>query len=615
MKKTHKRPFRDIVQHALSRRDVLRGGSALAAASSLPFAFRGNAQMPEMPQKIGFTPVSVTDAGGEWIAIAEEYQADIVFPWGLSLDGESTDFTWPMSPERQASSIGIGHDGMWFFPEIEESPDDGMETAESDSDPEPEPEEEDPVLERGVLCLNHEFGSNSHVLGKSAPENLSDVRVSQHAHGVSVLDIARHSDGWRFTGGCNTRRIHINTPVTFSGPAATSELIVGTEGDVPMGTLNNCGSGRTPWGTYLTCEENIQFYFGATGTVRGIPKERMGLSASNGDVYGWYQYDRRFDLSDENGSIQANRFGWVVEIDPYDVTKPPVKRTGLGRFKHESCEIVIGKDNRIVAYMGDDETFQYLYRFVSDEDYEEILARGDSPLDHGSLWVAIFNDDMTGRWRRLSNRIAGIRNRVGGEAEIAVYTRLAAEIAGGTPMDRPEWITAGADGKVYCALTNNSSRTTAGPANPQAPNPDGHIISLTPSDEHIGFRFTWDIFKLSSATHGTAGAYSDPDCIWIDPEDRLFIGTDGGQPDSMNNQLLVADAETGTVRRLFSGVPGCEITGVAPNSDQTTIFVNVQHPGNGNVETSDFPRLDEEPQVPRDATIAISRKDGGIVGS
>ena len=587
------RPFHSVLSKATSRRNFTQGGATLLSAGPLSTLFSGSIRAHDV-ELIDFTPLTRLGASGSWIATSREYQAQVLLPWGTSLDPDGPEFSWPPSAEQQARQIGIGHDGMWFFPI------------------------EDEDAERGVLCLNHEFGVNSHVLGKNSPESLSDVRVSQHAHGVSVLDIEKSSSGWRFVGGCNTRRIHVNTPMTFSGPAASSELIVRNDGSVPLGTLNNCGCGHTPWGTYLTCEENFHGYFGATNeTTRwlGTPQQRRLGFSENGFGYGWHHFDKRFDLSNEATIGEENRYGWIVEVDPFDATKPPVKRTALGRFKHEACAIAVGRDNRIVAYMGDDEADEFVYKFVGDTDYQEQLSRGESPLDHGSLYVAEFRDDFTGRWIRLSEDNPIIKRWVGGPAEIATFTRQAADRVDATPMDRSEWLAVAPNGEVYCALTNNSGRSFPNPANPQAPNPDGHIIRWRDDDDHVGRTFKWDIFKLASSTHRTEASFSDPDSIWIDPDGRLFIGTDGSQQEDMNNQLLVADTITGEIKRLFSGVPGCEITGITTNADRTTLFVNVQHPGNGDILATDFPRLGNDRQVPRDATIALWRRDGGIVGS
>ena len=590
---TSKAHFGDVLTRALSRRQMMRGSAAVATLSSLPL-FMGRSVSAHDVGGIDFAPLRRQEAAGDWIAVSRDYRAEPIFAWGTPLDPSGPAFSWPPTAEDQAQQVGIGHDGMWFFPV------------------------EDEELERGVLCLNHEFGTNAHVLGKDEPESLSDVRTSQHAHGVSILDVAKTESGWQVVGGCNSRRIHVNTPVAFSGPAADSELLSRSDGSVPLGTVNNCGSGRTPWGTYLTCEENIHGYFGATNEEsRWNPTQlqrRYGFS-ENGFGYGWHLFDKRFDLSDERFQGEENRFGWVVEIDPMEPTKPPVKRTALGRFKHEACEIVVAEGNRIVAYMGDDEANEFIYKFVSDGDYQEMLSRGESPLDHGRLFVAEFRDDFSGRWIRLSDNNNVIRTRVGGPAEIAVFTRSAADRVDATPMDRPEWIAAGPDDAVYCALTNNAGRLSGHPPNPQAPNRDGHIIRWRPNGDHTDPTFTWDIFKLASDTHSEAGAFSDPDALWIDPDGRLFIGTDGSQQSGMNNQLLVADTDSGEIHRLFSGVPGCEVTGITVNADRTTLFVNLQHPGNGDIQATNFPRFDDDQLVPRDATVAIWRRDGGIVGS
>jgi hypothetical protein len=182
-------------------------------------------------------------------------------------------------------------------------------------------------------------------------------------------------------------------------------------------------------------------------------------------------------------------------------------------------------------------------------------------------------------------------------------------------MDRPEWIAVAPNGDVYCTLTNNSGRTTADAANPLAPNADGHIIRWRDAELHLGTTFTWDIYLIAEDTHGTEQSFSDPDGLWADPDGRLFIQTDGGQQDGLNNQMLVADPATGDLRRLFTGVTECEITGVAVTPDRRTMFVNVQHPGNGDPALTNFPAPPDGLSVPRDATVVISRKDGGVIGS
>ena len=561
-------PFQKVLEQAISRRKLVKYGSTATVVSSLAGFWGGTARGRTDKSLIGFTPLAEEAAKGDWLAVSHEYQYEILIPWGTSISESDVKFSWPPTSADQAQQIGAGHDGMWFY----------------------ESETGDENAQRGVLCLNHEFGSNRAVLGKLFPSNLDEVRTSQHAHGISILDFEKVDSSWQFVSGANTRRIHTNTPVRFAGIASGSKSITGEEGHQPKGTLNNCGCGHTPWGTYLTCEENFHAYFGTSNsTWKPSPsQERYGLNRT-GFGYGWHNFDNRFELANTDSPGEELRFGWIVEIDPLAPEKPPVKRTSLGRFKHESCEVVIGRDNRIVAYMGDDERHEYIYKFVGNEDFNEVLAKGESPLDQGELFVARFNEDYTGEWLKLTVEDSNISEAIGQQADIAIFTRLAADILKPTPMDRPEWITTAPNGDVYCALTNNTARTSRHAANPRVPNPFGHIIRWRDSDDHTGQAFTWDIFTLAESTFGTAGAFGSPDSVKADPDGRLFIATDGTQPNRLNNQLLVADTNTGEIKRLFSGVPDCEVTGIELTSDQRTLFVNIQHPGNGDIEVSDFP--------------------------
>jgi hypothetical protein len=252
---------------------------------------------------------------------------------------------------------------------------------------------------------------------------------------------------------------------------------------------------------------------------------------------------------------------------------------------------------------------------VSDDNWKSMMRRGRHPLDHGKLYVARFNDDGSGDWHELTIDNPALAARFASQAELLTYVRIAGDIVGATPMDRPEWATVAPSGDVYITLTNNSGRTTATPPNPVAPNPDGHIIKWRDSREHTGLTFKWEIFLIAQDTHGTEDSFSDPDGLWADPDGRLFIQTDGGQKDGLNNQMLVADPKTGDLRRLFTGVTLDEITGITTTSDRRTLFCNVQHPGNGNPAATNFPAPTDGVTVPRDATIAIRRKNGGIVGS
>jgi secreted PhoX family phosphatase len=601
----------------ISRRRVLVGGLATAAigffgsniaAASLKSAGRSEfLAKPRGAALIGFAPVSLAEGGGIDPAVSIDYEWDWLIPWGEPIPGlgsSGADFqgllqSGQLSADEQSRRIGIGHDGMWFFPLIA-----GPLTRFRAND--------------GMLVINHEFGTNDHVLRKQIPESLEEVRISQHAHGVTVVRLRETNGQWTMAESPNNRRIHVNTPVTFSGPVdAGSALLANAAGNPFQGTVNNCGYGKTPWGTYLACEENFNGYFGTNdaGWTPNTAEQRYGFSAL-GFGYFWYNFDPRFDLANPDYSNEQNRFGWMVEIDPSDGSKLPVKRTALGRFKHEGGEVVVGQGGRVVVYMGDDQRFDYIYKFVSADNWKAMLDQGTSPLDEGTLYVARFNENNTGQWLPLTMDNPLLSQQFSSLEEILVNTRLAADLLGATPMDRPEWATRGPNGEIFFSLTNNSQRQVPDGPNPLAPNPDGHIIRINDTANHTGTSFGWDIFIIAQTTHGTEESFADPDGLYADPDGRLFIQTDGGQKDGLNNQMVVADINSGEIRRLFTGVPGCEITGVTLTPDRRTMFINVQHPGDGDPSISNFPTPGAGgSDIPRDATVVLRRIDGGIIGS
>ncbi len=614
--KTDNRPFADILSANLSRRSVMRGSLAGAATgflapTAMAQAANGSGDL------VNFRPVTLEQATADpsTISISPDYEYQVLASWGTPIEPRATKSydgqpdTRPTS-EEAALQIGIGHDGMWYFP---------MRTYRG--------------RQIGMMVLNHEFGSNAHVLGKPAPESLEDVRLSQHVHGVSVFKIAEDDNNvWHVRREANARRIHVNTPVTFSGPAAGSAQLENINGNIPLGTLNNCGSGPTPWNTYLTCEENFNGYFGYTDPfyTPTEAQERYGFS-DVGFGYGWHLFDKRFDISDPEYANEHKRFGWIVEIDPFDGTQTPVKRTALGRFKHEAIAIAVAKDGRIAGYMGDDERFDYCYRYVSNKPWKEAIKAGESPLDDGILYVAKFNDDGTGEWLPLTMDNPALASRFEDMADLLINTRIAADLVGATPMDRPEWATVGKDGEVYWALTNNSRREVSDAANPEAPNTYGHIIRTTDADDFTGSTFTWDIYIIASSTQGTELAFGSPDAAYADPFGRLFIGTDGGQnaPASgfseeeqarqvgLQDQLIVFDTTKPEAKpvRLLTGVTSDEVTGFTHTPDYETAFVNIQHPGNGDPTRTSFPAPNGSGLIPRDSVLVIKRKGGGVVGS
>ncbi len=612
-------PFSTVLEANMTRRKVMSGSLTVAATSffapqaSAAWAWRRDWDRKHKKHDlVGFEPVAISDVIDTTMpTISDDYEYDVLIPWGTPIEPGITNeykgdpLNRPSSAEA-ALQTGLGHDGMWFFPMDQHHATYFGHKYHRRNDV-------------GMLCINHEYGTNFHALGKSMPESIEDVRLSQNIHGVSVLKLKKRlkNNRWRVVTSANSRRITANSPVAFSGPAAKSELLQNPNGNIALGTVNNCGSGATPWGTYLTCEENFNGYFGANGPFAPTEEqERYGFS-ENGFFYGWHHFDKRFDLSDEDYVNENNRFGWVVEIDPFDGTQKPVKRTALGRFKHEAVVIAESRNGRIAAYMGDDQRFDYCYKYVSDRAWKDAIVDGESPLDNGSLYVAKFNDDGTGEWMELTIDHPDLAARFDSQAEILIYTRIAADILGATPMDRPEWATTGPDGAVFWACTNNSNREEANAPNPETPNTDGHIIRTYDSDDYLGTSFTWDIYLLASSTRDTEGVFTDPDAIWADQQGRLFIGTDGSQPDGLQDQLVVIDTtqDNPEPKRLLVGVSSDEVTGFTITPDQRTAFVNLQHPGNGSPEATNFPAAYDGTTIPRDCTLVIRRKDGGIIGS
>lgn len=606
---TSNRPFQDVLAKRVSRRTVMTGSLATAAvaffgASGVVDAKgqgKGNGKGLNTGPLVDFE--NAPNLGGPLPTVSDDYEYQVLIPWGTPLFSGVPDIDGgrPASAADAERQVGIGHDGMWLFPVNGNS------------------------SNHGVLCINHEFGDNGTVLGgdpSALPDPAEAVKISQAAHGVSVVQIRKRGGTWEHVVDSRyNRRITANSPVAFDGPVAGSALLGGAT--TGMGTVNNCGNGYTPWGTYLTCEENFNGYFGfPAGYTPTEEQARYGFS-SGGFGYEWWMYDSRFDLQATPG--EENKFGWITEIDPLNPSKPPMKHTALGRFKHEGFAFATGKNGEAVGYMGDDERFDYIYKFVSAGAWRTMLGEGRSPFSEGKLYAARFDDDGTGEWLELSRDAdPALAARFATDAELLTYARIAADIVGATPMDRPEWTTVAPNGEVYCTLTNNSARTVADAANPEAPNNNGHIIRWRDADDHIGSTFEWDIFVLATDTLGEDYFFTDPDGLWADGDGRVFIQTDGGQPNGANNQMLVADtagglgSSPGEIRRLFAGVSGDEITGIAITPDRKTLFCNTQHPGNGDPTATNFPVMNAVPDgvtIPRDCTIVLTRKDRGIVGS
>ncbi|MBP8101457.1 PhoX family protein [Candidatus Skiveiella danica] len=608
-----------VRQHP-DRRLVLQSAMAAVVAMMGPVGYAGTSRPP-----LGFTavPASLRDA----VVVPPEYEYHVLYRWGdptgigSSLPAFRPDAS--NTADDQALQAGMHHDGMHFFP------------LGSDG-------------RRALLVLNHEY-TDEHQLHAdgAAPLTAAKVRKSQHAVGVSVIEIERLPSGWRqVLPSGYARRIHARTPMHIAGPAAGSALLqtaADPSGREVLGTLANCAMGVTPWGTYLTCEENFHGYFGADksrGGTSDAAARRYGTTPG-GQWVDWYRFDESFDVLKHPN--ESHRFGWVVEIDPMDPASTPIKRTALGRKCTESATCTLTRDGRVAVYMGDDARFEFIYKFVSrDRVRPGGYAANRDLLDHGTLYAARFDASGQGAWLELTNGDNGHAD----QAEVLVHARLGASARGATPMDRPEWVAIHPrTAEVFVSLTNNSQRGAPGrpavdAANPRANNLGGHIMRWTEAGaDAAATTFTWSHFVLAGdpAVPGTdarypspqADAFGAPDGLHFDSAGLLWIQTDmsgqaigkGTYANLGNNALLCADLATGSIKRFLTGPNGSEITGCVVTPDRSTLFVNIQHPG----ETSDsggaransaWPDGSEPGSArPRSAIVAVRRRNGGAVGT
>lgn len=605
--------IRDVIDSVeASRRQFIQGGVSAAALASVGGLTLGGlvntVQAAPVPPSVGFPGIGFDSVpantralnvslGGSATAVVDKvtvpagYTAQVFVSWGDAIMPGGTAFKGDASETaaQQAKQFGMHNDGMHFFPFPGASG-----AAASD---------------RGLLCVNNEYTHEDILFtdGQVNGYNIAKTRKSQAAHGVSIVEGRRVNGKWSVVkNSIYGRRITANTKCRVSGPAAghalmkANEYTIGDNGSVATGkqldgftaygTINNCAHGITPWGTYLTCEENWNGNFGATAALPGTATEagklynRYGVVAA-GFGYQWHTTDPRFDLAVNPN--ETNLFGWVVEIDPYDPRSLPVKRTALGRIKHESAQYVVDAQNNVAFYMGDDERNEYIYKFVCSGKFNATnRAANRELLDSGTLYVARFGSNLSGEWIALQPGTIGVNgqalrdnpnfagaNDAEVQAKILIKTRMAADAVGATMMDRPEWTGArprinGFDEiEVYCTLTNNNRRgssatpssnaidgsTTAASArpavdaaNPRADNVYGHIIRWREVNKSVASTtFTWDLFAQAGDTATTKAAkptndykgnivdapngsadYGAPDGLWFDYFGRLWVQTD-----------------------------------------------------------------------------------------
>ena len=633
----------DMVSARVSRRTLIAGaagttvvgflaGGISDSALAAPLSATGG-NRPGSGPLLGFTEVPVSDA--DTIVVPEGYVAHALIPWGTPLVGG---LDWKPdatnTSAEQALQVGFNHDGMHYFP---------LWWGRRGN-------------RRGLLVLNHEYTDANQIYSAAqgsaiTPDDAGREKVAKAlaAHGVTVVEVRQQRDGtWtHVTGSRYNRRVTGTTPMNFSGPVgADHPLLQSAITPSPIGTLNNCAHGYTPWGTYLACEENWNGYFGTADPAwTPTPQQaRYGVSAT-GFRYNWHVADPRFDIAQNPNEI--HRFGWVVEIDPFRPDTTPVKRTALGRIKHESATFTQGRGGRAVVYTGDDENGDYLYKYVSARAWWSYRWVGKSPLDDGTLHVAAFDGAGNGTWLPLVHGTGPLTAENGwvDQADVLIRTREAADALGATRLHRPEWVTVNERNKdVYVTLTNGSGNGAPVNSN-RDPNPYGHIVRIREAGaDNTATTFTWDVYVIGGDPAYDPNVPADqplfgsPDGVWADADGRIWIQTDvsnssqnlatRGYDNIKNNQMLVGDPDTGEIRRFLTGPRGCEITGVITTPDQRTMFVNVQHPGESTTfwNTPSAPSTSNPTTVstwpegpgaarPRPATVVIRRLDGGKIGT
>ena len=614
--------FSEMIEARLSRRGFLTGTAAVSAGAFLALNPVAKAVAAKPTSSLlNFEPVPASTA--DTVVVPKGYKATPLISWGDPIFPNAPDFDPSGKQESAAQALQFGDntDGMSLFPISDD---------------------------RAVLAINNEY-TNYEYLFDHQGKNMTadDVLKAQAAVGNTIVEIVRKDGQWMIDrNGKRNRRITANTQMKMTGPAAGHELLktaADPSGTMPKGTFNNCANGQTPWGTYLTCEENFNSFFGANteGSVNADQK-RYGISAKPSD-YQWHKFDERFDVT--KNPNEPNRHGWVVEIDPNDPNSTPLKRSALGRFKHENAALTINKDNHVVVYLGDDERGEHLYRFVSKNKYQKGNdAANRNLLEEGTLYVAQFDmEDKAlkgqGRWLELTFGKNGLtpENGFNSQAEVLIFARRAATQVGATTMDRPEWVAVHPNNEyVFCTLTNNKNRgkegQPVGGPNPREKNNYGQIVRWMPvKGDHTAEMFAWDLYLIAgnptvnqgnlyagSENINANNMFNSPDGIGFDKAGRLWIQTDGNYSNKGefagqgNNQMLCGDPITGEIHRFLTGPVACEITGLTFSPDQKTMFIGVQHPGE-ELQASNFPAGGSS--KPRSTIMMSTREDGGIIGA
>lgn len=623
----------DLIETRLSRRSFIGGLGAVSGLALAGCATAGDevaALAPASAPAAAAKPFSFAEVArgiDETHHVAAGHRADVVIRWGDPLFSDSPAFD-PMNQTAgaQRRQFGYNNDYIGFLPL----------PAAADG------------VRRGLLCINHEYTTTNLMLpgvteGYPASMTKELCAVEMAAHGGTILEVREEGGSWKAAvpSVYNRRLTADTTPMALTGPAAGHARVQTTEdptGTRVAGTMNDCAGGMTPWGTYLMAEENFNGNFLGelpAGHPEAENHKRYGVPG------GWYQWGRHFDRYDVSKEPnEPNRFGWIVEVDPLDPASVPKKRTALGRFKHEGAETVIAPDGRVVVYSGDDQRFDYVYKFVSKNRFVPgERAANMELLDEGRLYVARFDADGTLAWLPLvqGEGPLTVDNGFASQADVVIEARRAADLLGATPMDRPEDVEPNPKtGRVYVMLTSNNQRTPdqVDAANPRADNRFGHIIEIIePERDFTSTISRWEILVKcgdpSVAEYGAVwnpetsenGWFAAPDNCAIDPEGRLWISTDGNERTGGADGIWALDTDgegRGTGRHFFRCPAGAEMCGPIFNPEGDAFFLAVQHPGDGAGTSFEAPSTRwpdfQEDMPPRPSVVVVTRLGGGEVG-
>ncbi len=626
----------DVIDTRVSRRGIMRGAAATAAVAGASGLFGSTILSKAAQASAGTSSLTFKELPhgyDEQFHVAEGHNAQVLIRWGDPVEKDAPAFD-PMNQtaEAQSKQFGYNNDFIGFMPLPKGS------RTES---------------ERGLLCVNHEYtntelmfpGLTSEDAQAKLTKEQADIELAAHGH--TVVEIQRTGNDWAVVKDSpfNRRITALATEMELTGPVAGHDRLktsADQSGRRVIGTLNNCAGGTTPWGTVLIAEENFHQYFGGNPAngPEAVNYARVGIKGE--PAYAWHKYHDRFDVEKEPN--EPNRFGWMVELDPYDPTSTPKKRTALGRFKHEGATVTLSEDGTVVAYSGDDQRFDYVYRFVASRKFDaDNLEANSDILDDGVLSVARFNADGTLVWMPLVHGQGPLTEANGfrSQADVLIETRRAADLLGATPMDRPEDVeTNPVTGVVYVMLTNNTKRKDdqVDAVNPRAKNKHGHVVEMIPPGargkrDHTAEVYTWDVMiKAGNPTEakdealyaeGVSGDgwLSCPDNCAFDSKGRLWIATDGAPKAGFADGVWATDVEGAgrAVTRHFLRTPvGAELCGPFFTPDDRSFFCAVQHPGDEKGATFASPATrwpDFDAALPtRPSVVVVTRKDGKAIG-